>query len=228
MDIDYEDDFTNGNPGLTGYGNQRTCGGGPAVAWLCTLTSTLRQLLPREKGYVLSHAPQPAYFDIGYAQVYQQCGDDIDFLNVQFYNQGEGAYSTYETLVLQETIHPPPPTCTDTWDGALVDIIDTHHIPQEKVVIGKIVGQHDGGSGWVDPTTLASIVQQARQKYPNLAGVFGWQWGSDTVCFFFLRKKRRKNKEKKEKENEKENENKKTKNTKEKEKKRKKKRCGRA
>lgn len=178
--LDYEDDYSNGNPGLTGYGAQRVCGGGPAVAWLCTLTSTLRQLLPREQGYLISHAPQPPYFELGYATVYQQCGDDIDFFNIQYYNQGPGTYDTYETIVLQEAIHPGPPTCTDTWNGALADVIETHKIPAEKLILGKIVSPSDGNNGYVDPDTLASIVAQALQKYPQLAGIFGWQWGSDT------------------------------------------------
>lgn len=181
VDIDYEDDYSNGSPGLSGYGNNRVCGGGPAIAWLCTLTSTLRTLLPRAQGYTISHAPQPAYFDMGYSTVYQQCGEDIDYFNIQFYNQGPGLYSDYDTIVVAENIVPAPPTCTPSWNGALTDIVQTHGIPASKLLVGKIVAQGDGNNGWVDAQTLASILKQAvTGPFPDLAGVFGWQWGSDT------------------------------------------------
>lgn len=36
--IDWEDDYSNNNPGLTGYGETRAAGSGPAVPWLITLT----------------------------------------------------------------------------------------------------------------------------------------------------------------------------------------------
>eukprot|EP00911_Craspedida_sp_UC1_P001401 UC1_evm4s1056 len=84
VDIDWEDDYSNANPGLTGYGDASTRkpGGGPAVAWLITLTKTLRRLLPKEKGYLITHAPQPPYFALGYDQVYRACGKCEVFINV--------------------------------------------------------------------------------------------------------------------------------------------------
>jgi chitinase len=182
VDIDYEDDYSNGSPGLTGYGEQRTCGGGPAVPWLCALTSTLRTLLPRERGYLVTHAPQPPYFDIGYDAVHRMCGDDIDYYNVQFYNQGPGYYTDYATLVEAEDIPVVKgPTCTPTWNGALADIMAHGGVPASKIVVGKIIAPADGNNGWVDASTLQGIVRQALAgPAPDLAGVFGWQWGSDT------------------------------------------------
>jgi hypothetical protein len=71
VDLDWEDDWSNSNPGLTGYGAAATrrVGGGPAVQWLITLTKELRKHLPRPR-YTITHAPQAPYFDIGYAAVY--------------------------------------------------------------------------------------------------------------------------------------------------------------
>jgi chitinase len=88
IDIDWEDDWSNANPGMTGYGSSRRAGSGPAIQWLITLTKELRRQLPRPR-YTITHAPQAPYFDMGYAKVHAGCGADIDWYNVQYYNQGE-------------------------------------------------------------------------------------------------------------------------------------------
>jgi chitinase len=140
VDLDWEDDWSNSNPGLTGYGpsNTRTVGGGPAVKWLVTLTQELRKHLPRPR-YSITHAPQAPYFDIGYAEVYKGCGADIDWFNVQFYNQGP-VYITKESLVDQTVmpINPKSPSANMTWDGSIADIV-AHGIPAHKIVVGKPV-----------------------------------------------------------------------------------------
>merc|ERR1711871_309923 len=114
-------------------------------------------------GNTISHAPQGPYFDLGYAEVYKQCGDDIDYFAVQLYNQGtntagKGAYTTAQGLIEKEEIVPTKPSCVSPLDGSLTDIITRHGIPQEKVLLGKIVAAADGNNGWVDVDTLAGIV----------------------------------------------------------------------
>ena len=104
--------YDNSNPGLTGYGlaATRKAGSGPAVAWLCTLTKELRKALPSPR-YLISHAPQAPYFDLGYDVVHRNCGSDIDYYNIQFYNQGN-YYVTESGLVDKETIIPDKyPSC---------------------------------------------------------------------------------------------------------------------
>ncbi len=100
---------------------------------------------------------------------------------VSFPFQGDGTYFDYQTIVVEEQIFPPPPTCSPVWNGALVDIVQTHKIPASMLVLGKIVAQDDGNNGWIDPAGLAALLKQAMAgPVPGLAGVFGWQWGSDT------------------------------------------------
>lgn len=178
IDLDWEDDYSNQNPGLTGYGRIRTPGGGPAVKWLITLTNKLRLLLPRSEGFLLSHAPQAPYFDLGYEQVFKGCGDDIDYLNIQFYNQGEGAYTTAAGLVDKESIHAPG-SAVKVWDGSITDLV-AKGVPSKKIVVGKTVNAGDGQSGNVPVDKLVPMLEYALEKFPDLAGVFGWQWGSDT------------------------------------------------
>ena len=188
IDLDFEDDYSNANPALTGYGpmSSRKSGGGPGVAWLCTVSSTLRARLPRSKGYTISHAPQAPYFDLGYGKdgVHGLCGDDIDYYAVQFYNQGDNtagvaAYTTADTLIKKEQIVPEHPSVVSPLDGSLTDIITANGIPASKVLIGKMVTAADGNNGYVPVAELAGFIAQAKTAFPGLGGVMGWQWGSD-------------------------------------------------
>jgi chitinase len=84
-DIDYED-----NHGMEI---------GVAEAWLIAFTRKLRQMLPT---HTITHAPQAPYFKNeyypkgGYYTIDREVGNLIDFYNVQFYNQGDTRYNTYE------------------------------------------------------------------------------------------------------------------------------------
>lgn len=66
---------------------------GKAEAWLITYTQTLRSHLPAGQ-YFITHAPVAPWFSKNaypagaYWKVYEEAGDDIDWFNVQFYNQG--------------------------------------------------------------------------------------------------------------------------------------------
>ena len=73
-----------------------------AESWLCTLTDGLRSELG--SSYIITHAPQapylgaswegtPNYPNGAYLQVEASCGDNIDWYNVQFYNQQSTTYN---------------------------------------------------------------------------------------------------------------------------------------
>lgn len=74
---------------------------GTGEQWLITFTQRLRAMLPN---HIITHAPQAPYFcaerykNGAYVNIHQQVGHLIDFYNVQFYNQGDNRYDTYETL----------------------------------------------------------------------------------------------------------------------------------
>lgn len=66
---------------------------------------------------------------------------------MQFYNQGESAYNSYQELFIESTGSFP--------GTAVKNIIEKAGVPQEKVVIGKPVTSGDAtNTGWVDPTSL--------------------------------------------------------------------------
>ena len=126
IDIDWEDDWSNNEPGLTGFGapTTRGIGSGPAVQWLITLTKELRKNLPYPD-YTITHAPQAPYFNIGYHKVWYAIKDDnnIDWFNVQFYNQGP-YYIDEESLVDCNAIviNPSSPSACPIWNGSISNI----------------------------------------------------------------------------------------------------------
>ena len=162
VDIDYEDNSAMDS--------------GAGVNWLITLTKTLRSLLPAEKGYIITHAPQAPYFMSSYAQggyltIDSQVGYAIDWYNVQFYNQGSSDYSTFDTLI--ET--------SDGWaTGTAVLQIGNSGVPLSKIVIGKPVTQAGAvNTGYVDVNTLSNIITQALSQTSWSAGVMGWEYNED-------------------------------------------------
>jgi len=153
---------------------------GKGEAWLVSITRTLRQYLPREKGYIISHAPQAPYFmgppkypNGGYLTVDKQVGDLIDFYNVQFYNQDSSTYSSYETLF----------TNSNGWaTGTSVFEMVARGIPLQKIVIGKPVSQADVvNSGFVPVQTLVAYFKNATRNSQWRAGFMGWQFPSDST-----------------------------------------------
>lgn len=201
IDIDWEDDWSNSNPGLTGYGvpTTRSIGSGPAVQWLITLTNNLRMQLPKYR-YTITHAPQAPYFNIGYTNVWQKCGDSIDWLNIQFYNQGP-YYTDINSLVNCNVmpINPASANLCKTWNGSIKDINCSsslsppncvgctsssssscnYLIPVYKIIVGKPIKTGDGNSGIVAPDVFQKLLKAAVAEFPNLGGAMGWQWGSD-------------------------------------------------
>jgi chitinase len=80
---------------------------GTGEAWLITLTKELRRYLPQGE-YILTHAPQAPYFTGttrypkgGYLTVDKEVGHLIDWYNIQFYNQNDCTYDSYEKLFLK-------------------------------------------------------------------------------------------------------------------------------
>jgi len=68
------------------------------------MTRELRKHLPVGE-YIVTHAPQAPYFtgtvrypNGGYLTVDKEVGHLIDWYNIQFYNQGDCTYDSYETL----------------------------------------------------------------------------------------------------------------------------------
>jgi len=151
---------------------------GKGEQWLITITQTLRQLLPRDKGYIISHAPQAPYFmgkpkypNGGYLTVDQAVGSLIDFYNVQFYNQDTSDYTTYATLFQK----------ANGWaTGTSVLEMVSKGVDISRIVVGKPVTQGDvNNSGFVSVSALRAIFASAISSTQWRGGFMGWQFQSD-------------------------------------------------
>ncbi|PFH51774.1 glycoside hydrolase family 18 protein [Amanita thiersii Skay4041] len=148
IDVDYED-----------FG-AFNAGNGNAEVWLISFTQALRAQLPQGQ-YILTHAPVAPWFTPnrwgggGYLAVHNAVGSLIDWYNVQFYNQGVSEYTTCNNLLF---------TSSSTWPKSSVLEIGASGVPLSKIVIGKPASTGDASNGYMDPSTLASCLQQAKSR----------------------------------------------------------------
>lgn len=155
IDVDYED-FS-------------AVSSGRAASWLVTFTRVLRENLPQGE-YMISHAPVAPWFASSgsgvYLNVNQQVGDQIDFYNVQFYNQGN-LYETCDSLVSSSG---------GAFPGSSILEISSSGVDKNKLVVGKIASTANGNAGgFIDAANLATCVSQAKAKGWS-GGVMGWQY----------------------------------------------------
>lgn len=113
---------------------------------------------------LITHAPQTPYLLNGddfsdtqvYSMVMKQAGNAIDWLNMQFYNNGEDAEVTkarYAAL---------------TGADAKASGIDA-----SQIVLGKPLSAQGAGTGYLAPDVLIPLIQELND--PDFGGVFGWQ-----------------------------------------------------
>ncbi|MFI5782891.1 glycosyl hydrolase family 18 protein [Nocardia sp. NPDC051570] len=91
---------------------------------------------------------------VDYDALYRDKGREISWFNTQFYC-GWGDLSS-----------------TSGYD----DIIRHGVVPASKVVAGTLTNPANCGSGYVDPSILKSTLGQLIQRYPDFAGVDGWEY----------------------------------------------------
>ncbi|MCG7534152.1 glycosyl hydrolase family 18 protein [Pseudoalteromonas sp. OOF1S-7] len=154
IDLDYEDTaaFT-GNAGYDG------------AQFLISLTQELRKRLP-SPDYVISHAPQPPYLEqggsmAGYIEVVEQAGQDIDWLNVQFYN------------------NPPWSANPDQIVSSYLNYTKLPNMSPVKIVAGFPVSMQDAGSGYMPVNKIVHQVIDPIQNTSGLGGIMNWQFSSD-------------------------------------------------
>jgi chitinase len=145
---------------------------GTGEAWLITFQLKLRQLLPH---HIISHAPQAPYFkeefyrNGAYITIDRQAGHTIDFYMVQFYNQGDTKYDSYEQLFTKAT--------GGAFPGTSVKEIAARGVPLQKIVVGKPVVQADAANtGWVDQAQLGQWALRAYNEFGWYAGIGHWQF----------------------------------------------------
>ena len=150
---------------------------GLGEAWLITFSQILRSLLPN---HIISHAPQAPYFNPniypngGYKAIHDQVGNTIDFYNVQFYNQGDTTYDTYDSLFI-DSGHLNPET-------AIYQMM-ARGVEPGKIVLGKPVTEADAyNTGFIKGSDLNSLLLEAKKDKRNKGwkpSVMFWHYLSD-------------------------------------------------
>ena len=163
VDIDYEDD--NGFSTRDKNGNWAGPPVYDGVQLLIDLTNGLAQQLP--PGSIITHAPQPPYFDPGagynppggtapYTQIWEAAGNNISWVNCQFYNN-----SSYDD---------PADTKVASY-GTIAGITSA-----PKLLVGAPVAAAAATSGYLPLDQFTSqVIGPLRQQYPgSFGGVTGW------------------------------------------------------
>jgi mannan endo-1,4-beta-mannosidase len=151
VDIDYEDDA-----GFTGTYD--------GIGFLSALTNGLAQALPSGQN-MITHAPQTPYWDSNYynapyAQIWQQVGNQIAWINNQFYNN-----SDYDKDAATKVF----------WYQKVAAITGAH-----KLLVGAILNQ-SAGEGYI---TLDDMIQNVITPLEatfgsQFGGVMGWEFALD-------------------------------------------------
>jgi len=156
------------------------------ISWIVTASNAARSILGSSA--IITHAPQAPYFGKvgggsnsntwtgssgGYTAIYEQTS--INYLLVQFYNQGSSCYTTYEGLFTTSGYD-----CSN-FPFTSVNEISGYGIPLSKIVVGKPVENSDASNGYVADGTLGTYFKSAQTNIKWSTGVMGWQWHDQTT-----------------------------------------------
>jgi chitinase len=152
VDIDYEDDG-----GFTGSYD--------GVGFLTALTTALAGALPSGQN-IITHAPQTPYWDpcwnnAPYAQIWQQVGNQITWINNQFYN------------------NPPwdaTPDLKVQWYQTVAAITGA-----QKLMVGALIAEVGRDEGYLPlDQMVADVILPLQAAFGSqLGGVMGWQFAFD-------------------------------------------------
>lgn len=129
--------------------------------------------------HIITHCPQAPYFkeeyyrNGAYKTVNDRVGNTIDFYNVQFYNQGNTRYDSYQELFIQ---------ATGVFSGTAVKELIDRGIPAKKIVLGKPATMADVmNTGYVQPADLGRWLRQFKQEHNWRPSVMFWQFKNDAL-----------------------------------------------
>ena len=135
-------------------------------------TQACRQIIGNKK--LISHAPQAPYLGdwagstLGYVEVFNKMPNLIDFVSIQFYNQGAQYYTTYENLFIKADGWTSESAVKEMWQNG---------VPLNKIVVGKPVGPAGYASnGYVDPVLLNEWGCQFQCETGWYGGYMNWMY----------------------------------------------------
>lgn len=132
--------------------------------------------------FIITHAPVAPWFTDStnlyphgaYHAVAQSVGDNVDWWNLQYYNQGAD-YTDCTSLLT--TSNPDFP------HTSIFEINQFSGVPLDKLVLGKPGSTIDvTNGGYVDANTLAGCLSQGKAAGWNGGAMF-WEWPDVTTDF---------------------------------------------
>jgi chitinase len=153
VDIDYEDDS-----GFTGTYD--------GIGFLSELTNGLYQALLPSGQNIITHAPQTPYWDANskwkgaYAQIWQQVGDQIAWINNQFYNNPD-----YDKDAATKVF----------WYGRVAATTGA-----QKLLVGALVA-NTGEDGYITvDDMIQNVITPLQGEFGSqFGGLMGWQFSLD-------------------------------------------------
>lgn len=154
VDIDYEDDA-----GFTGAYD--------GIGFLSALTSGLAQALPAGQN-IITHAPQTPYWDPknrrynnAYTQIWQQVGNQITWINNQFYNN-----TTYDHDAALKVL----------WYQNIAAITGP-----ERLLVGAPVASGATSEGFISlDDMIEDVIKPLQSNFgAQFGGMMGWQFSHD-------------------------------------------------
>lgn len=135
---------------------------------MATFGTTIRSAMDAataagDKAYYLSAAPQCPYPDVADNDMLDGAVY-FDFIMIQFYNNVCGLTSFVSGSTTQSSFN------LDTWDTWATTVSNNSNV---KLLIGVPGSSSAAGSGYVDSTTLASIIEYA-QTFSTFGGIMIW------------------------------------------------------
>jgi chitinase len=153
VDIDYEDDA-----GFTGAYD--------GIGFLSALTSGLAQALPAGQN-IITHAPQTPYWDPqgrynnAYTQIWQQVGNQITWINNQFYNN---------------THYDHDAALKVSWYQKIAGITGP-----ERLLVGAPVASGATAEGYISLNDMVqNVIKPLQSNFgAQFGGMMGWQFSDD-------------------------------------------------
>ena len=153
-------------------------GGVDMVDWIVAANAAARKAIGPAR--LITHAPQGPYFKNGwtspsggYSDVFKKAAGAIDWLHVQFYNQGDACYSTYNSAFVASA---GANTSGCVFPGTSVSEIVATGVPLGALVLGKPLLVNDADTGYTPAADLAAWVVRAKAELGWSAGVMCWSW----------------------------------------------------
>lgn len=141
------------------------------LTWFQTMGTEARAILGGSRK--ISHAPQSPYFSPpwapngGYTQVYLN-NPDIDYLDIQYYNQSL-QYNTFTNIWV---------TGPSDFPGSAIAQINALGVPFSKLVLGTFLQDGDGSLFTNDPLQIKTWVEQGFNTLGWNGGGMSWHWAS--------------------------------------------------